>query len=275
MRSYQLAIALLVSLSSCAPPFANVGPVAGEPQEGEGSPAWIVEQYFLKRTFPRRGSFLTGEVASGPTVGSQLPADAAVTLRPVATDTNAAVFGVTIHADGTVDDVYAYLESRNGKWRLGAIRGLALPRLYYMMLDSLRSAEPLPDSLKPMLASMQLTVASDSALRDHFRRHREGFHRLARDFLSSGADLIRDDGRTSPAGVTVPGLPEQLRELLVESAIRAMEDEGCILLSIGGMIDNHVGYLFAPPGCTVPVMSPHHYILVEEIEQGWYLYKTT
>jgi hypothetical protein len=275
MRAVQATLALLLALVSCAPsarPSSGVA-IAGAPIEGD--PAWIVEQYFLRRTFPNKGSFLTGEVSNGPTVGSRLPADAVVTYRQIAASTEAAVFGVTLRHDGRMDDVYAYLASRNGAWRLEAIRALALPPIYFVLLDSLELANPLPDSLKPMLASMRLTVASDSALREHYQRNREAFHRLARGFLASGADLIRDDGRIRPATALAAGLPELLRELVVATAMRDTEHRGCLLLSVGGMGDNHIGYFYAPPGCTVPSMSPRDYILLDELESGWYLYKAT
>ena len=36
-----------------------------------------------------------------------------------------------------------------------------------------------------------------------------------------------------------------------------------------------MAYLYAPPECAVPEISPGDYILVEELAPGWYLYKTT
>ena len=41
------------------------------------------------------------------------------------------------------------------------------------------------------------------------------------------------------------------------------------------MLDNRVGYIYAPAGCTPPPLSPGEYIYVEAVAPGWYLYKTT
>ena len=35
------------------------------------------------------------------------------------------------------------------------------------------------------------------------------------------------------------------------------------------------GFFHAPAGCDPPPMSPHDIILLDALEPGWYLYKTT
>ena len=44
---------------------------------------------------------------------------------------------------------------------------------------------------------------------------------------------------------------------------------------IGGITDNSVGYLYIKNKKDVPKMNPARFIMIREIGDGWYLYKTT
>ena len=41
------------------------------------------------------------------------------------------------------------------------------------------------------------------------------------------------------------------------------------------MIDNSVGYLYCKNPDDVPLMSDNGYIMIRDLGNGWYLYKTT
>ena len=45
--------------------------------------------------------------------------------------------------------------------------------------------------------------------------------------------------------------------------------------SIGGMIDNSVGYFYCKDKNKLPEMSDNRYIMIKHLGDGWYLYKTT
>ena len=45
--------------------------------------------------------------------------------------------------------------------------------------------------------------------------------------------------------------------------------------SIGGMVDNTVGYLFVNDKKDLPAMSDNRVNMLREIGDGWYIYKTS
>lgn len=79
--------------------FAAESP-AQSPAPPAGSPAWVVDQVFIQKTFPGKAKHLTGEMAANhlttPTIGEGLPADARATLRAVQADSAKAVYSVYV-----------------------------------------------------------------------------------------------------------------------------------------------------------------------------------
>lgn len=49
----------------------------------------------------------------------------------------------------------------------------------------------------------------------------------------------------------------------------------CINFLIGGMVDNYVGYIYVKDKKDLPEMNADRVIMIREIENGWYIYKTT
>jgi hypothetical protein len=272
-----LASAWLI-VAACSAGQSSPGTRAPSPAPTRGSPAWIVEQYFVRPSFPERRDYLFDELADeadGPTIGAELPAGTEVTYRPIQLLADAAVFAVTLCNRGQVEDWYAFLESRGTEWRMGEIRALALPRFFYMLMDSLSAKPVLPDSEAAVLANMRLVTNSDSALRAYFVAHRAALIRLASAFLESGVTkALAYEGRRAP-NTTPPVLAAQLRALSLDAIERDEQQPECIRLVIGGMLDNEVGYFYARAGCSPPAMSPHDIILLDPLDKDWYLYKTT
>ncbi len=59
------------------------------------------------------------------------------------------------------------------------------------------------------------------------------------------------------------------------SSVKKDNKSGVVDVTIGGIMDNLVGYLYIPDGASVPEMSAAHYIYLEHIIDNWYIYKTT
>lgn len=51
--------------------------------------------------------------------------------------------------------------------------------------------------------------------------------------------------------------------------------DSCFTLTIGGMIDNTVGYFYNTEKSKIPEMKPNRIIMIREIGDGWYIFKTT
>jgi hypothetical protein len=269
LRTVLLALAIAL-----APGFAYAQEAA------EGTPVWVVERFYAREEFPERADYLAGELAefrAAQTPGSALPEGARVSVRPLRVREDRAVVAVTVAAEDTTTDGYLYLQRSQGRWQIVAFRALALPPLFFMGLDELQALPARTAEQERMLRNTRLTAASDSALKAHFVRHRPAIEALGRAAAAGevtwlGSEPADDESTLSPALLR---MREQLRALDLGAVLRDEHASGCVLLYIGGMIDNSVGYLHAPEGCRVPEMTPSYFIYVEELALGWYLYKTT
>jgi len=66
----------------------------------------------------------------------------------------------------------------------------------------------------------------------------------------------------------------KLNKILI-SSISGNKMNDIIDFSIGGMIDNSVGYFYRKDKNKLPAMSDNRYIMIKNLGDGWYLYKMT
>ena len=269
-----LIAAALLALST------GTGAQAQTPAPPAGTPAWVVDQFFVQKSFPDKARHLAGEMAehypTTPTIGSGLTPEVRATIRAVQADSAKAVYSVYLRTPTHWVDWYAHLVRVDGIWKLSAVRALSLPPLFYAAMDSLGASTQVPDSLRSMLSNMRLTAAPDSALRAFLTANTPALERIATGFARTSVGSIA----AAPAGLKAPteelrGLATQLAALNLSGAYRDADHPACVFVEIGGMIDNEVGFLYAPPGCAVPEMSPERFIYVERVAGSWFLYKTT
>ena len=259
----------------CIAPSSAAGQEVQRAPAAPASPAWVVEQFFVADSFPQRGDYLTGEMAGyadAPTMRAYIPASVPITIRELERRGGRAVYAVAVHDPERPTDWYAYLyERRPGRWALGQLRSLALPPLFFHVLDTLSVRRQLADSLAVEREVMRLTASSDSTLRAYLRRHEAALTHLAHAFLAQPAPTVARRGTAAAEDQVQMGL----RELRLSALYRDAELPGCVLLAIGGMVDNEAGFLYVPAGCTPPQMDPGRFIYVERVRGPWYVYKTT
>lgn len=249
------------------------------------SAAWVVEMFYGRPAFPGLAEHVTGEFAEhyagAATVGAGLPPEVVVTSRPLRQEAERATFATHLRDASHARDFYTFLRRENGVWKISEVRTLALPPLHDALLqelEGLRSRRELPDSMVAELENMRLTAASDSALKAHLLAHEPAFRALAERFAAARGLTALSTERTATGSAPATETRELragLRALRLGGLERRPKAPGCVLIVIGGMLDNEVGYIFAPPGCTPPAVSPSAYIYVEQVAPGWYLYKTT
>jgi hypothetical protein len=254
------------------------------------SPARLVERFYDRAGFPDRASFYTGEMlehySDAPTLGLLLPDDVRVQHRSVLVGCERAVYATTTSTPEHGEDWYLHMLWEDGGWKIEAVRKLAVPGFFYLMLeemaanpDLMEQGATVPGAQVPLaagaevLTNMRLVVSTDAALKDYFARHRAEILQLVAEFEQRPAlTFVASDGRARPEGSESGAIAAQIQQLHLNYVSR---QAGCIVVSIGGVLDNEVGYLYAPPSCTVPEMSPNLYILVEPIADEWFLFKTT
>lgn len=152
--------------------------------------------------------------------------------------------------EGGEPDLYFYLEKGTNGWNIVAYRSLALTGV---LQELVRLYDLAPDpKLEDDVRNARLVLSPDRTLIAWARQH---------------GDLL-DRARAAPASAEVE------RDLKAAGAHRAYVEEGRVIVSIGGILDNVVGFMWAPEG-NVPAIDPSSYIWIEEAGGGWYLFKTT
>ena len=155
-----------------------------------------------------------------------------------------------IPANGSHPDLYFFLTNTSG-WTITAARSLALTGLLQELIR-LDEANPSKDpKVRQSVKNARLTLATDREL-------------LA--WAGTNRALL-ERARTAP---DAPGVEAALKEA---GANRAYRDGAAVHVSIGGVLDNEVSFLWTAGA--PPAMDPHSYIWVEAAGSGWYLYKTT
>jgi hypothetical protein len=245
------------------------------------------------------------------TLGSMLLGEYLVSHRPVLIRCDRAVYATSLvpgsgagsSQDLFAGDWYVHLVREGADWKIQAVRTLGMSRMWsgFMemlaanpgMMDSFfrfgRGDEepeggPLPSELLPLpspeeFASMRLMASSDEAIKAHFAAHRAGLDQLANAFTRyHPLQSISSDG-LAPVLLGEESLSDallgRLREIHLTAVVRGEDqvDRECIFAVIGAAPGGEVGYLFAPPACRAPEMSPDHYVLIEPLGSGWHLYK--
>jgi len=273
-RRTPLRFRLLALLS-----LPSVG-LAQAPSASPGDARWLVEQFFFASAWPDKLRYYAGEMkqvyAEERTLGEYGAQARHESVRAIALGDREAVYGVELSIGTRIQDWYAYLAKGASGWQLRAVRTLALPPLFFMLLDSLAAATTLPDSLAPLLENMRLVASSDSALKAFWSAQRPAIQRVADNFARETVRSIAaaPDGLAAPTE-SLRALAEQLRDLHLRGAWRDPEFPGCVFIEIGGMIDNEVGFMRCALDGDVPPITPERFILVEPVTAEWYLYKTT
>jgi hypothetical protein len=257
-------------------------------------PVAIAQQIFGKTPFPALKRYSTGEYQGHPN-GQDLPPAATTRFLLLGQDNEKAVVAMTIQGQaGQTIDTYLHFR-KDTIWKLSAFRALAMTGMIAQAKKELEQMTPAQvDKLiansaakknkkEEMITSradydyelgnFSLVLESDDRLVEHFRKNQAEFARLRDLALAETPNAGLDEYRGAPVATA-----EQTayRKLFI-SSIRAEHATGGKRLNflIGGILDNSVGYFYVTDKHAVPTMSPGDIIMIREIGNGWYLYKTT
>jgi hypothetical protein len=123
------------------------------------------------------------------------------------------------------------------------------------------------------LGNAKLTLELDDNIIKHFITNQAEFERLKNLALAQREKEKIDEERSIEL---VKDLKADYQKLFIFSVSTGGYKLGnCINFLIGGMVDNTVGYLYVTDKKNLPEMSPDRVIMIREIGNGWYIYKTT
>jgi hypothetical protein len=198
-----------------------------------------------------------------------------------------------ISGDGKVLDTYLHFK-RDSIWKVAAFRSLAMTdiiaKVNYELsvltprqVDSIIAAPHKKNMDTRLFASMKeyqytlgntgLVLASDKQLIDYFNKNKSVFEKLKDDLIAKGI-MSTAGGVKDMKDAEL--FSKQVKALLLNSVGPDKESSKNNLdFSIGGILDNTVGFLYIRNEKDVPKMTPGGFIMVKKIADGWYLYKTT
>jgi hypothetical protein len=122
------------------------------------------------------------------------------------------------------------------------------------------------DDFRFQLGNSKLVIETDQGIINHLLKNKSEFERLK----DSALNEVKHS-KIEPNNL-IKKLAPDYRKLFISSVSYRNE---CPDFSIGGMLDNTVGYFYVKDKEGLPEMNLRDMIMVREIEDGWYLYKTT
>jgi len=275
--------------------FLTTGIYRGYCQSPE--PLKLAQLIFAKDSFPELSKYSTGEYKGKPN-GRDLSDSSLRRFELLMKDSNKAVVVMTVVSslDTTKGiDTYLYFQ-RDSIWKMSAFRALAMTGILEDMKNMLEKLTPqevdeiIKKSKKDKkekyygfttreeyqfeLGNVRLTLDLDKNIIQHFKNNRTEFERLKELALGEAANKKKDDERSVSL---LEKYNKDYRKLFISSVSYSDYDLGENVLSflIGGMLDNTVGYLYVKDKKDLPAISADRIIMIREIGDGWYLYKTT
>jgi hypothetical protein len=208
-----------------------------------------------------------------------------------------------IEKNSRIVDLYFYLKFDEG-WKIRFLRAMAQTGFTEAINAALKSKSVLTADEKETLANTELVLASDKSLTEWFQKNRLALDKLSTlaaletkkkpvkpiplpkvkngKGVAGGADETdtsdaeKDEPRTiETVTQNTPKFPKTAAALKsLHLTALATKSGGNIEITIGGITDNSVGFVYSPSG-TPPTIDGWRYIWVEMVAPGWYLYRTT
>lgn len=259
---------------------------------------YLTKKYF-KGELRNYKSVLLGEAKDQNFNPKKISKNADLEFEALTYTNNKAVIAISLTEGKQHTDIYAFW-SKDKDWQITAFRALWLPGIFYMLLDNYKDLDDegikkeymkmldeakqkndtlteeqivekigTLDDFRFNVENMKLTVCSDKDLKEHFYKNQDMFAALLVKVQNDSISKTKKWRINKQAEYK-----QQLQRLLI-SGISGYERSPIIDFEIGGMIDNSVGYFYCEKPENVPEMSDNRYIMIRELGNGWYLYKTT
>ncbi|GAA4348977.1 hypothetical protein GCM10023185_05400 [Hymenobacter saemangeumensis] len=255
-------------------------------------PLQIAEQFVAPTGWADMKAYLCCEVATQArkqTLGQQIPPQLQRVSQLLLQGAGTAVVAVELRDSLSRNDFYLHFRKEASRWKLEAVRSLAMTQLGAPMLQLLTTLPPAdiadynlkhPDADHAFtVGNLRLWAAPDADIAAHFERNRADFEQVLR-LVQAGPYFKGAPGRLAPTDEAAvnenPTVHALLRKLFLGQVSRRETGcSSCVEFIIGGKQRSTVGLLYEPNAAALPSMSPVRIIMLKPLGQGWYLYKTT
>lgn len=225
-----------------------------------GSPEWLVDMFFNQNEFPDKANYFSGEMlneTNQPTIGEELKGQAEISFHQIKSENDEIVFAVEIKQDEKIIDFYCYQITQNNAWKIFAIRRFLLPDFIYTVRDSLSKLSSLSSSDSTFYLSLKLFTMTDDDLKNYLKTNLNNFQKLVNYFNSNIGDEVD-------------------KSLAVVGCNAIYSDKkypGCVFIQILTFENMEVGFIQAADALLLPEISVGKFIYIEEVSNGWFLYR--
>jgi hypothetical protein len=257
-------------------------------------PLEIAKIIFEKDSLPDIGNYVSGEYKGRPN-GQDLPKGSTQKFSLLEQTEKTAVVGMTVlDSLGKGMDTYLHFRRDTG-WKMIAFRSLAMTGTLEQIKIGLEnmSSEQIDEMIAKskklknrhfamfasredynfQLGNAKLILEMDDNIVEHFSRNQTEFERLKNAALTQ---LMNENISEEKSIRLIQNLKTDYQRLFISSVSSGDYELGnCINFLIGGMLDNSVGYIYVKDKKDLPEMNPNGIIMIREIGNGWYIYKTT
>jgi len=258
-------------------------------------PLDLAKKIFGKDSLPNIDNYSTGEYKGRPN-GQDLQSGSTTKFTLLGQTEKTAVVAMTIlDSLGKGLDTYLHFE-KDTTWKVSAFRALALTGIIEQVKIELEKMTPeqVDDMIKSSkknkkskefamftskeeyefeLGNARLTLELDDNIVKHFVTNQSEFEQLKNLALTQLEKEKVDEERSINL---IENLKTDYQKLFISSVSTGGYELGnSINFLIGGMVDNSVGYIYVKDKKDLPEMNPSRIIMIREIGNGWFIYKTT
>jgi hypothetical protein len=240
-------------------------------------PMELAQQIFGTDTTFNVAAYSTGEYDGHPN-GQDIAKDAIRRFLLLTQTDDMAVVAMSL-TDSTGYGVDTYLHFvKKDTWKLAAFRALALTNVIERSKEELEKLTPAQIKTRfrseadydYLLGNAELTLEMDTNIIDYFNENRKAFEALKDSLIKVMPAVIANE--ENPITIQEKFLPAAKKLYMSNIHLRR---QGYIEFVIGGITDNLVGYLYVKDKRKLPEMDPANIIMIREIGDGWYIFKTT
>jgi len=131
------------------------------------------------------------------------------------------------------------------------------------------------DEYNFMVGNGRLILETDDNIINHFNKNKKEFERL-RDLAIIEFEKLFPDRNIKKQTNLISNLESEFRRLYISSiSVGDIEFGLSLNFLVGGILDNSIGFIYTNDPKNLPRMSPNSVIMIREIGNGWYMYKTT
>lgn len=191
------------------------------------------------------------------TIGEVLEGNGEVLFNQIKSENDECAFSVEINLDNQIIDMYAYLVKSGNEWKMSAVRRFLLPSFVYSVYDSLSNLETFSSQDSAFYLTLNLFLMNDGGLKSFVSIHFDELNNLVWHFnQKENAEVDK-----------------LLAELGCSAVFLDTNFPGCLFIQISSFEKMESGFIFTSGSFKLPEISYKDFVYIEEVSDGWFVYR--